>query len=266
MDRAPRHFQRILLKVSGDAFCKEDGQGIDIDEVRSIAEQAKEVLAFGKQLAVVIGGGNILRGATMAVRGINRATADYMGMLATIINALALQDQLERTGVETRILSAIEMHQVAEPFIRRRAIRHLEKDRVVILAGGTGNPFFTTDTTAALRAKEIGADILMKATKVDGVYDKDPHLHPDAVRFEHLDYLAVLNRKLKVMDSTAISLCMDNHLGILVFNLKTPGNIVKAANGEPIGTLIAAAPEREATGSQRLAAVAGSEGTKGKKA
>jgi len=204
----------------------------------TFAEELKEVHALGCELALVIGGGNIFRGVAASTRGVDRATADYMGMLATVINALALQDALEKCGVPTRVLSAIEMQEVAEPYIRRRATRHLEKGRVVIFAAGTGNPFFTTDTAASLRAMEIGAQAIFKATKVDGVYDADPVKHPNAKRFDELTYIDVLNRQLQVMDATAISLCMDNGLPILVFNLMQPGNIARAVSGARIGTLV----------------------------
>jgi uridylate kinase len=204
----------------------------------AFSEELKGVHALGCELALVIGGGNIFRGLQASTRGVDRATADYMGMLATVINALALQDSLEKLGVPTRVLSAIEMQQVAEPYIRRRATRHLEKGRVVIFAAGTGNPFFTTDTAASLRAMEIGAEVIFKATKVDGVYDADPMKHPEATRFEQLTYIDVLSRQLQVMDATAISLCMDNGLPILVFNMMQPGNIVKAVSGVRIGTLV----------------------------
>jgi len=204
----------------------------------AFAEELKDVHAVGCELALVIGGGNIFRGVAASAHGVDRATADYMGMLATVINALALQDALEKLGVPTRVLSAIEMQEVAEPYIRRRAARHLEKGRVVIFAAGTGNPFFTTDTAASLRAMEIGAQVIFKATRVDGVFDKDPLKYPGAVRFEELTYIDVLNRQLQVMDATAISLCMDNRLPILVFNLMQPGNIKKAVAGVRIGTLV----------------------------
>jgi len=202
------------------------------------AVELREVHTAGCELALVIGGGNIFRGVAGSARGMDRATSDYMGMLATVINALALQDALEKLGVATRVLSAIEMQQVAEPYIRRRATRHLEKGRIVIFAAGTGNPFFTTDTAAALRAMEIGAEVIFKATRVDGVYDADPEKHPNATRFDQLSYIEVLNRGLQVMDSTAISLCMDNGLPILVFNLLRPGNIMRAVSGVHIGTLV----------------------------
>jgi uridylate kinase len=202
------------------------------------AAEIRDVHAAGCELALVIGGGNIFRGIAASARGVDRATGDYMGMLATVINALALQDALEKLDVPTRVLSAIEMQQVAEPYIRRRAARHLEKGRVVIFAAGTGNPFFTTDTAASLRAMEIGAQVIFKATRVDGIYDADPEKHPNAVRFDQLTYIEVLSRQLQVMDSTAISLCMDNGLPILVFNMMQPGNILKAVSGERIGTLV----------------------------
>jgi uridylate kinase len=233
-------YRRVLLKVSGEGFCPPGGRGLDLDEVAAIARQIKTVRDHGVEIAVVVGGGNILRGAQISQKGVQRATGDYMGMLATVINALALQDTLEKLGVETRVLTAIEMQRVAEPFIRRRCVRHLEKGRVCILAGGTGNPYLTTDTTAALRAKELGAEVLMKATKVDGVYTADPKLAADARKYESLTYLDVLNQQLKIMDMTAISLCMETGLPILVFNLKVEGNIERAVLGEPIGTLIRA--------------------------
>jgi uridylate kinase len=231
-------YRRVLLKISGEALAGPAGYGIDPGVLGTFAEELKEVHALGCELALVIGGGNIFRGLAASTRGVDRATADYMGMLATVINALALQDALEKRGVPTRVLSAIEMQQVAEPYIRRRATRHLEKGRVVIFAAGTGNPFFTTDTAASLRAMEIGAQVIFKATKVDGVYDADPLKHPDAKRFEELTYIDVLNRQLQVMDATAISLCMDNALPILVFNLLQPGNIARAVSGARIGTLV----------------------------
>jgi uridylate kinase len=234
--RAP--YRRVLLKVSGDGFCREEGRGLEMDEVYVIARQIKTVRDHGVQCAVVVGGGNILRGAQISQKGVQRATGDYMGMLATVINALALQDCLEKLDCDTRVLTAIEMQRVAEPFIRRRCLRHLEKGRVCILAGGTGNPYLTTDTTAALRAKEIGAEILLKATKVDGVYTSDPKKDPHAEKYDRLTYLDVLNRQLRIMDATAISLCMETQLPILIFNLKVEGNIEKAVLGEPIGTII----------------------------
>ncbi len=231
-------FHRILLKISGEGFCPPGGTGIHIDAVSWIAREVKTVHALGVETAVVVGGGNILRGAQMSEQGISRATADQMGMLATAINALALQHAIESVGIETRVLSAIEMHQVAEPFVRRRAIRHLEKGRVVILAGGTGNPYFTTDTTAALRATELNAEVLLKATKVDGVYSRDPVRFPKSNRFRKLGYMEVLNQHLQVMDRTAITVCMENKLPIIVFSLKTPGNVERVVRGEEIGTLI----------------------------
>jgi uridylate kinase len=214
------------------------GYGIDPVVLGDFAAELRDVHALGCELALVIGGGNIFRGLAASARGVDRATADYMGMLATVMNALALQDALEKLGVPTRVLSAIEMQQVAEPYIRRRATRHLEKGRVVIFAAGTGNPFFTTDTAASLRAMEIGAEVIFKATRVDGIYDADPMKHPGARRFEKLTYIDVLSRQLQVMDATAISLCMDNALPILVFNMMEPGNIAKAVGGERIGTLV----------------------------
>jgi len=231
-------FKRVLLKLSGEALMGETGYGIDPGVLDSLARQIRDVRALGVEFAIVVGGGNIFRGLAASSTGMDRAQADYMGMLATVMNALALQDALERAGVFTRVMSAIEMSQIAEPYIRRRATRHMEKGRVVILAAGTGNPYFTTDTTAALRALEIGADCVMKATKVDGVYDADPKKFPDAVRFDELTYIDVLNRGLQVMDSTAISLCMDNDLPILVFNMEVEGNIERALKGEPVGTIV----------------------------
>ena len=233
-----RSYDRVLLKLSGQALCKVDGFGIDEEEVLHIARQAQRVLELGKELAVVVGGGNLLRGSQFAAKGFNRASADHMGMLATIINGLSLQDALERIGVETRVMTAVPVRDFAEPFIRRRAIRHLEKKRVVILAGGTGNPYFTTDTAASLRAKEIGAEVVLKATKVDGVFSADPEKEPDAKRFLSMSYLEVLNKQLKVMDATAISLCMEHSIPIMVFNLKVDGNIERAVKGEDVGTLI----------------------------
>jgi uridylate kinase len=232
------HFKRVLLKLSGEALIGDAGYGIDPKILDSLAEQIKSVLANRVEIAIVVGGGNIFRGLAASAKGMDRAQADYMGMLATVMNALALQDALERCDIYTRVMSAIDMQSVAEPYIRRRAIRHLEKGRVVIFAAGTGNPYFTTDTTAALRALEIGADCIMKATKVDGVYDADPVTHPDAVRFDELPYIEVLSRGLAVMDNTAISLCMDNNLPIIVFNMDKPGNIARALNGERVGTIV----------------------------
>ena len=216
----------------------EGGYGIDPEVLHAIAAELKDVHALGCELAIVIGGGNIFRGLAGSAHGMDRASADYMGMLGTVINALALQDALERAGVMTRVLSAISMQQIAEPYIRRRAVRHLEKGRVVIFAAGTGNPFFTTDTAASLRAVEIGARVILKATNVDGIYDADPKMSPGAHKFHELSHMDVLNRHLKVMDSTAISLCMDNGLPIIVFNLHAAGNIKRAVRGEPIGTIV----------------------------
>ena len=232
-------YKRVILKVTGEALGGEEKYGIDSETVRAFAEEIKEVKALGCEMAIVIGGGNIFRGAQLSESGMERATADYMGMLATVINSLALQDALEKIGVSTRVMSAIEMRQVAEPYIRRRATRHLEKGRVVIFAGGTGNPYFTTDTTASLRAMEIGAEVILKATKVPGVFDSDPMKNSDAKKYGRLSYIEVLNKELKVMDSTAISLCMDNHLPIVVFNLMEKGNIKRVVCGEDIGTLVA---------------------------
>jgi len=231
-------YHRILLKLSGEALAGPQGFGIDPRRAEDIAMRVGEVRKLGVDVAIVIGAGNVWRGRVGIERGMERATADYMGMLATVMNALALMDAMERIGLVTRVQSAVEMHAVAEPYIRRRAIRHLEKGRVVILGGGTGNPFFSTDTAAALRAMEIGAEVLIKATKVDGVYDSDPMTNPNAVRFERLTYMDSINRRLEVMDSTAISLCMDNHLPILVLNLWQPDVLRQAVFGEPVGTLV----------------------------
>lgn len=231
-------FKRVLLKLSGEALMGEAGYGIDPEVLESLAAQIDKVCAAGIEIAIVVGGGNIFRGLKASSVGMDRAQADYMGMLATVMNALALQDALERRNVYTRVMSAIAMEQVAERYIRRRAIRHMEKGRVVIFAAGTGNPYFTTDTTAALRALEIDADAVMKATRVDGVYDADPMTHPDAVKFDELTYIEVLKRGLQVMDSTAISLCMDNELPIIVFNMEVEGNIERALKGEPVGTIV----------------------------
>src|SRR5215468_9374391 len=230
-------YKRILLKLSGEALMGDQSYGIDPAVATQIAKDVAEIQSLGVETAIVIGGGNIFRGVAASARGMDRATADYMGMLAPIINALALQDALEQQNVPTRVVTAIEMRAVAEPFIRRRAIRHLEKGRVVIFAAGTGNPYFTTDTAAALRAMEIKADVIMKATKVDGIYTADPMTHPDATRLESISYLKVLEQGLRVMDTTAISLCMDNKLPIVVFNLRTPGNMRRAIMGEPVGSL-----------------------------
>ncbi|MDG1400057.1 MAG: UMP kinase [Candidatus Binatia bacterium] len=231
-------YRRILLKLSGEALAGGDGDSIDDARLTQFAREIRDVHALGAQVSVVIGGGNIFRGGRGQTHGIERATRDYMGMLATIMNALALQAAVEAQGVKSRVLSALEIKEVAEPYIRRRATRHLEKNRVVIFAAGTGNPFFTTDTAASLRAVEIGADILMKATRVDGVYDSDPEKNPSAVRFSELSYLDVLSQKLGVMDSTAISLCMENSLPVLVFNMLEEGNFLRAAQGESIGTIV----------------------------
>jgi uridylate kinase len=232
-------YKRVLLKVSGEGFCKSGGYGLDPEEVRTIARQAKEVLQTGCELAIVVGGGNFLRGGQFSqIANVKRATADYMGMVATVINALALQDSLESIGADTRVQCAIEMKDVAEPFIRRRCIRHLEKKRIVILAGGTGNPFFTTDTCAALRASELGAEVLLKATKVDAVYSDDPKKNPNAVRYTKLTYDDVLHQRLKIIDVAAITLCKDNHIPIIVFDLKREGNIRRVIAGEEIGTRI----------------------------
>ncbi len=236
-------FSRVLLKLSGQALAPPSGFGIDADVLGNLALELKEVLALGIQLAMVIGAGNMVRGSEFEARGMDRTAADHMGMLATVINALALQDSLERTGIKTRVMSAIEMQAVCEPYIRRRAIRHLEKGRVVIFAAGTGNPFFTTDTAASLRAMEIGAEVILKASHhVDGVYDRDPLRESGAQRFDRLTYLEVLKRNLKVMDSTAISMCMDNRLPILVFNFRRGGNIKRAVIGEAVGTLVDSGP------------------------
>jgi uridylate kinase len=237
-NRAALRYRRILLKLSGEALAGKDGVPVDLEAVADFAQEIKEVHALGCQLAIVIGGGNIVRGLSASEQGVDRATGDYMGMLATLINSLALQDALEKVGVMTRVMTAIEMHQIAEPYIRRRATRHLEKGRIIVFAAGTGNPYFTTDTAAGLRAMEIGAEVIFKATRVDGVYDADPLKHAGAKKYGELTYIEVLNRGLKVMDSTAISLCMDNRLPILVFNLLERGNIKKAVCGEHIGTLV----------------------------
>jgi uridylate kinase len=232
------HYKRILLKLSGEAFMGELDYGIDPETVNSIADQLQEVHDLDMEVAIVVGGGNIFRGMAASARGMDRATADYMGMMATVLNALALQDALEKREVHTRVQSAIGMQSVAEPYIRRRAIRHLEKGRIVIFAAGTGNPYFTTDTTAALRALEIHAEAIFKATRVDGVFDCDPLENPEAVMYNSLGYIDVISRGLKVMDFTAVSLCMDNALPIIVFNLTVCGNIKKVMCGEKIGTLV----------------------------
>ena len=231
-------YSRILLKLSGEALMGDGAYGIDPDVATRIAADVAEIQSLGVQTAIVIGGGNIFRGVAASARGMDRSTADYMGMLATVMNALALQDALEAQDVPTRVLSAIEMRAVAEPFIRRRAIRHLEKGRVVVFAAGTGNPYFTTDTAAALRAMEVKADVILKATKVDGIYTADPVKDPAATRYERISYLQVLQDRLQVMDATAISLCMDNKLPIVVFNLRTPGNIRRVVFGEAVGTTV----------------------------
>jgi uridylate kinase len=233
-------FRRVLLKLSGEALMGEQASGVDPAVANRIAQDVSEIQSLGVQTSIVIGGGNIFRGLAASARGMDRSTADYMGMLATVINALALQDALEKQGVATRVLTAIEMRAVAEPFIRRRAIRHLEKGRVIVLAAGTGNPYFTTDTAAALRAMEVKAEVILKATKVDGIYTADPVEHPDATRYENISYLQVLQERLQVMDATAISLCMDNKLPIIVFNLRTPGNIRRVIMGESVGTTVTA--------------------------
>ena len=231
-------YKRVLLKLSGEALQGEQGYGIDPKVITEIAGQIKEIVEGGIELAITVGGGNIFRGLAGAAEGMDRAQADYIGMLATVMNALALQEGLERTGVDTRVQSAINMQEVAEPYIRRRAERHLEKGRVVIFAGGTGNPYFTTDTTAALRACEIGAEAILKATQVDGIYDSDPRTNPDAQKFDEISYLDVLAKELNVMDSTATSLCKDNNIPIIVFNLHKQGNIDRVLRGERVGTIV----------------------------
>lgn len=232
-------YKRVLLKLSGEHLAGDQGYGIDPKVISGLAAQIQQIMDSGKiELAITVGGGNIFRGMAASTEGMDRSQADYIGMLATVMNALALQEALERVNVFTRVQSAIAMQEVAETYIRRRAIRHLEKGRVVIFAGGTGNPYFTTDTTAALRACEIGADVLMKATKVDGIYDSDPVKNPDAKRFESISYLDILTRELHIMDSTAISLCMDNKLPLIVFSLEPMGNMDKALKGEPVGTVV----------------------------
>jgi uridylate kinase len=231
-------YRRVLLKLSGEALMGTASFGIDPEVVRVLSDEIAAVHALGVELALVVGGGNIFRGVKAASAGMDRVSGDHMGMLATLINSLALQDQLEQRGIQTRVLSAIEIRQVAEPFIRRRAMRHLEKGRVIILAAGTGNPYFTTDSAAALRAMEVKAEVLLKATKVDGIYDADPLANPKARKFERISYREVLERGLKVMDSTAISLCMDNRLPIVVFNIREDGNIGRVIRGEPIGSVV----------------------------
>jgi uridylate kinase len=237
-DGGKARYKRILLKLSGEALAGREGYGIDESVLRTIAGEVKDVHDLGVAVAIVIGGGNIFRGIAASTRGTDRASADYMGMLATVINALALQDALEKIGVDTRVQSAIGMQAVAEPYIRRRATRHLEKGRVVIFAAGTGNPYFTTDTAAALRAMEINAEVILKATKVDGVYDADPMKDKSAKKFDELTYIDALRRNLKVMDATSISLCMDNNMPIVVFDLTGPGNIRRVVTGERIGTVV----------------------------
>ncbi len=232
------YYRRVLLKLSGEALAGDQGYGIDPGTLTAIAREVKEVVDMGVQLALVIGGGNIFRGLAASSKGMDRASADYMGMLATVINSLAMQDALEKIGVITRVQSAIAMSEVAEPYIRRRAMRHLEKGRVVIFGAGTGNPYFTTDTAASLRAMEIGADVILKGTKVDGVYTADPKKDSTAVKFEELTYIDVLGKGLQVMDATATSLCMDNNLPIVVFDITTPGNVKRVVSGEAIGTIV----------------------------
>ena len=231
-------YKRIILKISGEVLTGEGDYGIDSEVICQIAQEVKEVKNLGVEVAIVIGGGNIFRGMAASAKGMDRASADYMGMLATVMNGLALQDALEKIDVYTRVQTAIEMRQIAEPYIRRRAIRHLEKGRVVIFAGGTGNPYFTTDTTASLRAMEIGAEVILKGTKVDGIYDADPLLHKRAQKYDELTYLEVLKKQLKIMDATAISLCMDYRIPIIVFNLKKRGNIKRVVLGEKVGTKV----------------------------
>lgn len=231
-------YRRVLLKLSGEALMGDAQYGIDPAVLQSLALQIKSVVESGAELAIVVGGGNIFRGIAASAKGMDRAQADSIGMLATVMNALALQEALERNGVQTRVMSAVEMREMAEPYIRRRAISHLGKGRVTIFAAGTGNPYFTTDTTAALRALEINAECIMKATKVEGIYDSDPKVNPDAVKFDEISYLDVLSKGLQVMDSTAISLCMDNDLPILVFRMEDEGNIARALKGENVGTIV----------------------------
>ncbi len=238
---APLRYQRILLKLSGEALLGDRQYGVDPAFCAFIARQVGEIHALGVQVGIVVGGGNIFRGLAASARGMDRATGDYIGMLATVMNGLALQDALERAGVPTRVMTAIAMNEIAEPYIRRRAIRHMEKGRVTIFVAGTGNPYFTTDTAAALRAVEINAEVLLKATKVDGVYDRDPMAHPDARRYAHLEYADLLRDQLRVLDATAVSLCMENDLPIVVFDLNQPDNIKRVATGEPVGTLISGA-------------------------
>ena len=238
-DETPTRYRRILLKLSGEALLGTRSYGVDPAICAFIASQVARVHATGVQVGIVVGGGNIFRGMAASASGMDRATGDYIGMLATVMNGLALQDALERAGIPTRVMSAIAMNEIAEPYIRRRAVRHLEKGRVAIFVAGTGNPYFTTDTAAALRAVEIGAEVLLKATKVDGVYDADPMIYPEARRFETLEYTDLLRDQLKVMDATAVALCMENDLPIVVFDLNKPDNIARVAMGEPVGTRIA---------------------------
>ncbi len=233
-------FKRVVLKISGQSMAGEQGFGIDTSRIRRTADQLVEVAEAGVELGIVCGGGNVIRGITAAAEGLDRTAADYMGILASVMNALALQDALEKCGATTRVLSAIEINQVAEPHIRRRAIRHLEKGRIVIFAGGTGNPFFTTDTGAALRAMEVGADVVLKGTRVDGVYDADPEQFPGASKYEQVTYREFLHRNLGVMDATAVTLCQDNKLPLIIFNMETPGNILRVVQGESIGTTVGA--------------------------
>ncbi len=231
-------FKRILLKLSGEALAGDKGYGVDVKILDTLSEEISELSQSGVEVAIVVGAGNIHRGVAGATEGMDRATSDYMGMVATVLNALAIQDALERRNTFTRVLSAIDMQEVAEPYIRRRAVRHLEKGRVVIFAAGTGNPYFTTDTTAALRANEIHADVILKATKVDGIYDKDPVEYKDAIKYDQIEYLEVIKQGIKVMDSTAVTLCMDNKMDIIVFNMFEKGNIKRVVSGEKIGTLV----------------------------
>jgi len=234
----PPRFRRILLKLSGEILAGESGFGIKAETIAKLAEDVHEIYELGVQIGIVIGGGNIFRGVQAGAQGLDRASGDYMGMLATVINALALQDVMEQRGIDTRVMSAIEMREIAEPYIRRRAMRHLDKGRVVVFAAGTGNPYFSTDTAASLRAMEIGAEVLLKGTKVEGVYDKDPKSHSDARWHSEITFMEVLQRGLKVMDSAAISLCMDNKLPIVVFNIGVPGNLKRVVTGEKVGTLV----------------------------
>jgi uridylate kinase len=238
--RGRLRYRRVLLKLSGEALLGERQYGVDPAFCAFIARQVSDVRAMGVEVGIVVGGGNIFRGLAAAARGMDRATGDHIGMLATVMNGLALQDAIERVGIPVRVMSAIAMNEIAEPYIRRRAVRHLEKGRVAIFAAGTGNPYFTTDTAAALRAVEIGAEVLLKATKVDGVYDSDPMMVPTATRYEHLDYQDLLRDQLKVLDAAAVSLCQENNLPIVVFDLNAPENITRVARGEPVGTLISA--------------------------